>query len=306
MHGLYRVDQHAGNVAPRFENPQGRLVHVFQRIGLACRQRIADAGLHIAPPAVISAAEAHEAAAPRVIAREAHRLHHRFGARHVKGHLLHARYLQEPAHVVGGHRMVEAEHGPQVANALAAAGDALLVEVVAEYVDAVGSGQVVEPVAVEIGQRDAGGGLDEGSRLEVVAHEAAELERHAVAGGELQIGNAVHDRVGRFDGSLAAPGEARRKAQESLAPRRRNLLGRRVDTEKAVLAVFVERHQCGEAPSHARVPRQRAVLRPRKLQPQLRLAQQRRQCAGDQQIAKYRFDHANPRRALYCRRMTLR
>ena len=60
--------------------------------------------------------------------------------------------------------MVGAEHRPQVANALAAAGDALLVEVVAEYVDAVRAGQIVKPIAVEIGEGDAGGGLDEGSR----------------------------------------------------------------------------------------------------------------------------------------------
>ena len=89
---------------------------------------------------------------------------------------------QQPAHVVGGDRVVGAEHGPEVANALAAAGDALLVEVVAEHVDAVRAGQIVEAVAVEIGDGDAGGGFHEGADLEVLAHEAAELKRYAVAG----------------------------------------------------------------------------------------------------------------------------
>ena len=130
-----RLSQHA----------QRRLVHVLA----ACRSRapatrIADARLHIAPPAVVGAAEAHQVAAPRVIARQAHRLHHGLGARHVKGNLIHAGDLEQPAHVVGDHRMVGAEHRAQIAHALAAAGDALLVEIVAEHVDAVGAGEVVE------------------------------------------------------------------------------------------------------------------------------------------------------------------
>ena len=37
--------------------------HVLQRIGVARRNRIADARLHVAPPAVVGAAEAHEAGA---------------------------------------------------------------------------------------------------------------------------------------------------------------------------------------------------------------------------------------------------
>ena len=77
----------------------------------------------------------------------------------------------------------------------------------------------------------------------------------------------------------AARGEAPGKAQEPVAARRRNLLRRRIGPEKPILVVFVERHQRGEAPRHARVPRQRAVLRAGELQTQLRLAQQHRQYA---------------------------
>ena len=69
----------------------------------------------------------------------------------------------------------------------------LLVEVVAEDIDAVGAGEVVEPIAVEIGDRHAGGRLHEGAGPQVLAHEAAVLERHPVGVGELQIGNAVRD-----------------------------------------------------------------------------------------------------------------
>ena len=141
------------------EHPERGVVHVLQRVGLARRERIADAGLHVAPPAVVRAAEAHQVAAARVVARQPHGLHHRLGSRHVKGHLVQPGDLEQAAHVVGGHRMIGAEHRPEVAHPLAAARDALLVEVVAEHVHAVRAGQIVEAVAVEIGDRDAGRGL---------------------------------------------------------------------------------------------------------------------------------------------------
>ena len=57
--------------------------------------------------------------------------------------------------------MIGAEHRAELAHALDAALDAVLVEVVAEQVDAVGAGEVVEAVAVEIGDRHAGGRLHE-------------------------------------------------------------------------------------------------------------------------------------------------
>ncbi len=66
-----------------------------------------------------------------------------------------------------------------------------LVEVVAEHVDAVGAGEVVEPVAVEIGDRHAARRLHERADGRCCAHDAAELERHPVGVGELQVGNAV-------------------------------------------------------------------------------------------------------------------
>ena len=50
-----RVPQHA----------QRLVAHVPQRVGLARRHRVADARLHVAPPAVVRAAEAHEVRAPR-------------------------------------------------------------------------------------------------------------------------------------------------------------------------------------------------------------------------------------------------
>ena len=100
----------------------------------------------------------------------------------------------QPRDVVGDDRMIGAEHRAEVAHPLAPRVDALLVEVVAEQVDAVRAGQVVEPVAVEIGDRDAGRATARTTpTLKMLAHEAAELERHAVGVGELQVGDAVSD-----------------------------------------------------------------------------------------------------------------
>ena len=100
---------------------------------------------------MIGAGKAHQMRALGVVAGEPHRLHDRFGAGHVEGDFVEAGNLAEPAHVVGDDGMVGAEHGAERVRALLADLDALLVEVVAEDVDAVGAGQVVEHVAVEIG-----------------------------------------------------------------------------------------------------------------------------------------------------------
>ena len=87
------------------------------------------------------------------------------------------------AHVVGDDGMIGAEHRPERVGALLADLDALLVEVVAEDVDAVGAGEVVEHVAVEIGHGDAGRRLHERAGAEMLAHQPAVLERHAVGVG---------------------------------------------------------------------------------------------------------------------------
>ena len=65
MQRLQRIDQHAGDVAPRAQHVQRPLRHVGQRVGLVRRHRIADAGLHVAPPAVIGAGKAHQMRAAR-------------------------------------------------------------------------------------------------------------------------------------------------------------------------------------------------------------------------------------------------
>ncbi len=152
---LERVHQDARDVPARPQHAQRGVVHVFQRVGAANDARRADAGLHIVPPPVVSAAKAHEGRPLGVVPREPHRLHHRFGAGHVERDFIHAGNVLQFPDVVGDHRVVGAEHRTQVADAFDAGVDALLVEVVPEHVRAVGAGEIVRGAAVEIPDEDS-------------------------------------------------------------------------------------------------------------------------------------------------------
>src|ERR1700683_1688903 len=156
MHGLQWIDQHAGDVAPRAQYTQRCLVHVAQCVAGALSHRIADARLHLPPPAVIGTAKAHQIPAARVVAHKTHRL------------------------------------APPCAPAFYA----FLVEVVAEEIYSVRAREVKEGVAVGVGYRDSGGGLQKHAHLQMLADEAAELKRHAIARGELRVREAAFDLRG--------------------------------------------------------------------------------------------------------------
>ena len=305
MQRLQRIDQHAGDVAPLAQHPQRILRHVVQGIGLARRHRIADAGLNVAPPAMVGAAETNKMRAARVIARQPHRLHHRLGAGHVERHFVESGDLPQPLDVVCDRRVIGAEHGAEVADELDPALDALLVEVVAEDVDAIGAGQIVEAVAVEVGDGDAGRRLHEGASLEMQADMAAELERHAIGVGELQIGDTVLD-FGRRPRSLGiALAVMRAQPREgSLAPSS-NLLRRIVDAEEVALVVFIERHQGRDPARHPRVTGQRAVLGLRQRQAALELDQGRGDRAGAKRIERECREAGIHRIEIYLRSLTV-
>ena len=77
--------------------------------------------------------------------------------------------------------MIGAQDRAEVAHAFRALRSMqILVEVVAEQVDAIRPGQVVEHVAVEIGDRHAGRRFQERSGGQMSPDDAAELERHAI------------------------------------------------------------------------------------------------------------------------------
>jgi len=141
--------------------------------------------------------------------------------------------------------------------------DALLVEIVAENVDAVRAGQVVGDVCVDIGDGDAGRGLHEGAGRKMLAHKPAVLKRDPVGFNELQIGDAAGS-FRRHLPSLGIPlfveaGEVEEGALALLGDRGRRAIG----TEEILGAEFVERDQPCDPLRHLRMPGQRAVLGPR-------------------------------------------
>src|SRR5208283_24741 len=150
------------------------------------------------------------------------------------------RYLLQHARIVDDRGMIGSKHRPQLARVLLALGDRLLVEIIAEDIDAVGGGEVVKNVSVEVGQRDAGRGLEESAGGQTPRDIAAELKRRAITLGELQVGDALR--------SLCAQTVRRRKSlaigfgetHESDAPLRGDLGRRTVAAKNALFVIFIE------------------------------------------------------------------
>ena len=98
---------------------------------------------------------------------------------------------EESRHIVGNHRMIAAEHRAKLAGALDRARNRALVEVIAEQVDSVGAGEIVKPVAIEVGEQHALRRLNESGRIQVTLHQLTELEWDPISVSELQIGDTV-------------------------------------------------------------------------------------------------------------------
>lgn len=202
-----------------------------------------------------------------MVAREAHRLHHGFRARHVERHLVETGDLAQARHVVGERGVIGPEHGTQRGGTPRTFREAGLVELVAEQVHAVGPGQVIVAVAVEVGEDGTLAGCDERAHRQVAPHPVAELERHAVGGGELQIGQTRLDLGGELQRArIALPVQAR-EALEAATARICRGLWCPVGAEEGVLAVAVERDEPREAPGEAGMARDRRVLRPGQCEP---------------------------------------
>ena len=167
--------------------------------------------------------------------------------------------------------MVRAQHRPQRLGALFRAGDAHLVEIGSEHIDAVGPGQIEQVVAVEVGDGDPLRGLKEGAGAQVLPDQTAVLERHPVGLRELQIGNALGSLRGQAPGLreplLIKPG----KPEEALPAFGRELRRRAVGTEKLRLVILVKRDQAGQTARHLGMPGERGVLGPGQRQPVFQL-----------------------------------
>ena len=198
-----------------------------------------------------------------MIPRKPHRLHHRFGARHVERHLVQPGDLADSFDVIGDDRMVGAQHWPKIAHPLRTACDARLVEIITEKIDAVGVGNVVQDIAVGIADRDAIGRLQDGTRGQVLTHVAAELEGNPIGGRELKVGSAAPELGSQRTGPCKPLAIDRGKPHKAIAPSDRDVLRRIVRTEEPMFVVLIEWHQRCDQSCETSVSRKRPVLRSR-------------------------------------------
>ncbi len=168
--------------------------------------------------------------------------------------------LFQPPDVIDNDRMIAAQHGTEIAHPLCALCDALLVEVVTEDVDPIRSGQIVKAVAVEISHHHAVGRLQERSAFQIVPHDTAELKRHAISRGELQIGDSLRG-FRRDQRSLrkARPVDIREPAKSGPAARD-DVIRRLIRPEEHRLLVLVERNERGEPARYAGMSLERPML----------------------------------------------
>jgi hypothetical protein len=162
-------------------------------------------------------------------------------------HLVHAGQRAQAPDIVGDQRVVVAEHGAERLHGGGPLPDHGLVRLIAEQVDAVGTGQVNQPVAVEIEQQRTLRPLEENAGRQRLAYGSAELERHPVASGELQVRKPLASLPGQRDGAGETLIPCRLQPLEAGPPRRCDRVGRVVDTEEAVAGVIVERDLARDA-----------------------------------------------------------
>ena len=241
-----------------------------------------------------------------MIAGQAHGLHDRLGARHVERHLVETGDPAQARDVVGDHGMIGTEHRTQFVHARRAALDALLVEVVPEQVDAVGAAKIIERIAVEVGELHTGGRLHERTALQVLAHQAAELERDAVPVGELQVGDLVLDLASQRRRRRVALGVQRRQAHEPCTPLLGDIGRRVVGAEELRLVVLVVGNEGCHAARQARVPGQRRMLRSREFQAQLQPVRESRDAEGGGDVRNGAGFQGNPPSPPYGTWMTSR
>ena len=220
-----------------------------------------------------------------MVARQPDRLHDGLRSGHVKRNLVHARQVHEARGIVGDHRMIGAQYRAERAHVLDGAIDALLVEIVPEKIDAVGAGEVVIRIPVEVGRRDSGRGLQKCADRQMPAHVGAELKGDAISLGELQIRDQTSG-FGRQPYRLGISSAVEiREPRKIGAPLRHDVIRCSVGLEDPRFAVFIERHPRGHDLGDAWVPGERSVLRPGELQPRPHARRRRREDHGTNPVA---------------------
>ena len=279
VHGLQGIDQHAGDVIAVTQDAQGVGMHIVQGKRVARRRHgVARTRLHIVPPAVVCPSEANDLALFAVVPGQAHRLHHRFSARHVKRHFIFARQLTQSLDVVQYTRVIAAQHGAQILGHGCTFGHARLVKIVAKQVHAVRAGDVNELIAVHVGQMHALARVPEVAQLQMLRQQLAELVRHAVLAGQLHVRNHGLGLSGMRQGLGAALFQCLPQSGECGFAHLADGLRCTIDTEPSGLRVAVSRQPIGKSLGHAQVPAQRWMFCKRQLQalPNSRAGHQKR------------------------------
>ena len=101
----------------------------------------------------------------------------------------------------------------------------------------------------------------------VLANEAAVLERNAVGGGELQVGQPGFDLIGQRPRAREPLGVQPASRLNPVSAPLHHRGGRIVRVEEPVIMEIVERHQRREAPRQARMTGERRMLRARQREP---------------------------------------
>ena len=254
-------------------------MHIVQGEGVAGgRHGVARTWLHIVPPAVVRPSEANNFSLLAVVSGQAHRLHHGFGARHVKRHFVFARQLTQALDVIQDTRVIAAQHRAQIIGHGCTFGHARLVKVVAKQVHAIRAGDVDELIAVHVGQIHVMARVPEIAQLQMFSEHFAKLIGHAVLAGQLHVRNHGFGLSGMRQGFGAALFQCLPQPRECSFAHLADGFGRTIDAKPSGLRVAVSRQPVGKSLGHAQVPAQRWMFCQRQLQalPNSRAGHQKR------------------------------
>ena len=228
---------------------------------------------------MIRATETHNVFALGVVTRQPNRLHHRFGARHVERHFIHARYSFQSFSIAGRAGVVRPQHKAQVLGFGHAFGHGFFVEINSKHIHAIRACQVVERLAIQVGDMHAAGRLQKRPHLEVLLDQGAELEGHAVGRDELHVRNVLAGGRCGLNAQRVAGFENFGEFEKCLATKILYVKRCVVTFKELLLVKMVARQQTCQTLGHSRVSGQRRVLGAGQLKPSVNRGRQGSQCA---------------------------
>src|SRR5262249_35456802 len=146
---------------------------------------------------------------------------------------------------------------------------------------------------------------EESARLEMLAHDAAELKRYPIPVGELKVGNSVPHLCGELSRGGEPHPELLRETHETRLAAKRDLFRRVVGAEEAAFIVLVERNQRGQPPCHAGMAGERTVLALGEGETPLQLDERRGERAGAKGVQHQRRRERIHGRESYYGRLTV-